>query len=253
MRYLTVFGAKELVEQLRTYKTLVVLAVLLLFGMISPITAKFLPEIIEAASPDLPLRLPTPTYLDAYAQFFKNVPQFGVVVLLLVFSTTVSGELGRGTLINVLAKGLPRHVVIVGKYLTGLLLWTVGYALAAAVAYGYTVYLFGHPAVPHLVTALAGVWLFGAFVLAITVLGSTLVRSSHGGLLVSGGIVAVMLVMGLFPRLAEVNPMALSSDTMGLITGDVAPRHLWGPVWITLVALAASLALSVAVFERKEL
>ena len=254
MRTYLVFACKELTEQFRTYKTLIVGVVIVLFGILSPVTAKLTPELLKSlASPELAAAFPKPTYLDAYAQFFKNVPQFGVVVLLIVFGATISGELASGTLVNMLAKGMSRTSVLLAKYTSALLLWTLSYAVAAASAYGYSVYLFGHANLPRLPLAFGGVWLFGALVLALAVFASTIGRGSYGPLLISFGLVAVMLIVGIFPTFAPGNPLTLVNDGVGLVAGKVEPTDLLPPALVTLGLIGVLLIGGAAIFRRREL
>ena len=138
------FAKKELIEQLRSYKALILTAVLFLFGMMSPLLAKLLPDIFGGINIEgMTITIPEPTALDAYTQFFKNVGQLGYIALLLIFSGLLSQDVTKGTLVVLLAKGLSRPAVIFSKFTSALVIWTAGYALAAAAAYGYTAYLFG--------------------------------------------------------------------------------------------------------------
>ncbi len=63
MNFLTVIR-KELLEQWRTYKLLIVAAVLVVFGLISPLLAKLTPELLKAVPnmpPELALAIPAST------------------------------------------------------------------------------------------------------------------------------------------------------------------------------------------------
>ncbi len=64
---------KELWEQVATFKVLIVVLLFFLLGVISPIGAKYTTEVIGALSTDLiNLQMPDPTYIDAWAQYFKK-------------------------------------------------------------------------------------------------------------------------------------------------------------------------------------
>lgn len=74
MKQTILFTGKELKELWKTYKFLILCAVLLLFGMSSPLLAKLTPELFSQIDLGLgtPLQLPDATFLEAYAQFFKT-------------------------------------------------------------------------------------------------------------------------------------------------------------------------------------
>ena len=86
MNFITVFR-KEMLEQGRTYRFLIVAAVLVAFGLSSPALAKFTPEMLKAipgVPGDIQSLFPTPTVADAVGQYIKNMVQFGVLLALLM-------------------------------------------------------------------------------------------------------------------------------------------------------------------------
>ena len=203
------FIKKEFLEQFRTGRGLILMAVFFLFGMMSPLLAKLMPEILGSMDMQgIKIVLPEPTAIDAYTQFFKNFTQMGILILLLVFGGTLSNELSRGTLINILAKGLPRHNVLLSKYIAAASLWSFSYAMAAGVTIGYTVYLFRDARVNHLFLSLFCLWLFGCLVLALILLSSAIAPGSFGGLILTTAVIVFMLLLGSFPANARYNPIA---------------------------------------------
>ena len=167
MRGFIAFTKKEFLESLRTYRCLILISVFFLFGMMSPLLAKLMPEILAGVEMQgMSIMLPEPTAMDAYSQFFKNMTQMGILVLLLVFGGMLSGERSRGTLVPILAKGLQRHTVLLSKFISAVMLWTMAYITAAVVNYGYTRYLFRATVVNSLAFSLFCLWLFGCLILA---------------------------------------------------------------------------------------
>jgi ABC-2 type transport system permease protein len=255
MRGFYAFTKKEIIEQLRTYKLLIILSVFFLFGMMSPLTAKLMPEIFSGMDMEgIQITITEPTVFDAYGQFFKNFTQMGILVVLLVFGGILAGELVRGTLVNILAKGLPRHTVILSKYTASVLLWTVGYAVAGLTNYGYTVYLFGDVSVKNLMFSMFCLWLFGCFILALIMLSSTVASGSFGGLILSAvGLVIMLMVAGIFPNTAKYNPITLASKNVALLTGAQEASELVITVVITCLLTAICIGLSITFFRRKRL
>ena len=254
MKGFIAFLRKEFVEQRRTYKLLIMLAVFTLFGTMSALLAKLMPDIFASMDMQgLQFTVPEPTYTDAYAQFFKNTTQMGIVVLLLVFSGSMSQELSRGTLVNVLAKGLPRSAVVLSKFAANLVLWTLSLAICAAVHYGYTLYLFGsHPAA-HFIFTLLCLWLFGAFLLAVALLTGTLLKGGYGGLLATAAVLGLLLLLGMLPGSAHWNPISLTSIGTGAMDGAIAAADIAAAVWITIGAAALCLLGAMLVFRKKQL
>ncbi|HWT74252.1 MAG TPA: ABC transporter permease [Mobilitalea sp.] len=248
------FTKKELLEQLRTFKWLIILSVFFLFGMMSPVLAKLMPDILSGMEVEgMKIVIPDPTAMDAYGQFFKNFTQMGILVVLLVFGGTLSNELVRGTLVNILAKGMPRPVVILSKYTAAVLLWTVGYLLAAATTFGYTAYLFKDALVSNLVFSMFCLWLFGIFVLALVFLSSTIASGNFGGLVLSAVALILMLMIGVIPNTEKYNPVTLASVNVALLSGTKEVKDLIATVIITCLLTVGCMIGSIVLFGKKKL
>lgn len=254
MKGFAAFAEKELLEQLRNYKILILLAVLFLFGMTSPLLAKLTPELLKNVSGSgITITLPKATSTDAWAQFFKYVSQMGMIALILIYGTSMPQEIGRGTMIIPLSKGLSRTSVVLAKYLTALFDWTVGYSLAALICCGYTQYLFHGFAVPHLVFALFCLWLFGNFLLALVLCTGTATTGNYGGLLLTAVILGALLAFDAFSKMQKWNPVSLAAQNVSLLTKSGISSDLTLTVWITVSATVACLLLSGFLLHKKTL
>ncbi len=254
MRGFFAFTKKEFREHFRTYRIIILAAVFFVFGMFSPLTAKMLPEIFSSLDMQgIVINIPEPTYLDAYSQFFKNMTQIGLIVVLLVFSGMITNELTKGTLVIILSKGLPRHTVILSKYLVAVILWTISYAAAAVLNHVYTVYLFNQVSGEGVLFSLFCLWLFGVFMLAVIILASTITQGNYGGLLLSAGILILLMVLNMFPKCQRFNPVSLAANNAGLIANTVSVSDLVPTVWITVGLTALGILLSIFIFQEKQL
>lgn len=254
MRGFIAYIKKEFLEQLRGYKFLILFSVFILFGMTSPLLAKMTPELLKSLSgTGITITLPKVTASDAWAQFFKNISQIGMIALILVFGTSLPQEIHRGTLIIPLSKGLSRNAVILAKYLASFLEWTVGYFISAWICCGYTQYLFGTFAAFHLTDSLICLWLFGDFLLAFVLLTGTITTGNYGGLLLDAVSLGGLLALDAFPRLQKWNPVSLASQNAFLLAKSDLPSDITITIWITIFATAVCLLLSVLIFQKKSL
>ncbi|HKL80464.1 MAG TPA: ABC transporter permease subunit [Mobilitalea sp.] len=248
------FTKKEIMEQLRTFRVLIMLSVFFLFGMMSPLLAKLTPDIISGMEMQgITIIAPPATVMDAFAQFFKNITSTGFVAVLLVFGGVLSNELTKGTLINMLAKGLKRRTVILAKYSAALMLWTISYILACLVNQVYTVYLFDVSGVNNLLISLFCLWLFGAFLLALIILSSTLTGGNFGGLILTAVVIIGLMILNIFPKIERLNPVYLSSHNSELLTGSLSPNELILPVCITVILIIGCIYASILLFGKKKL
>ncbi|EFF64130.1 ABC transporter permease [Turicibacter sanguinis] len=254
MRGYLAFVKKELLEQVRTYKLLILLLVFFIFGMLSPLMAKLMPEILSQMPMDgITITIPDPTAIDSYSQFFKNLTQMGLIVLVLLFSGTLTTELSKGTLINVLTKGVTRYAVILAKYTVALVLWSFALLMALGVTYGYTAYFFSQDEIHHLLASVGCLWLFGVLILSLLMWAQTLVGNQYGSLLMVGIFVAGLFVLNLFPIFQDYNPIALVSENVAMLSQDYDISQLMSTSLISVILSIAFLALALTTFKNKRI
>lgn len=254
MKPISAFFRKELREAAATHKLTVLGLVFLLFGVTNPLVAKLMPEILATALPaGMSVTLPTPSAIDAWAQFYKNIPQIGLLVLLLVYGGMMGGELSRGTLTHLLTKGLSRRAVILAKFAAAALVWTGVYTVCLAATWLYALVFWPADHLPHLPLAAAGLWLFGLLLLSTLPLGGVLFRNQYGSLLFVGGIVLVLILLGIMPAAAAFNPVILASANLSLLSGQLAGGAFLGPLTVSMVLIVAFLGAGVYVFDRRAL
>lgn len=246
---------KELREQVRTLRLVVVVAVLATFGATSPLLAKFLPDIIKVAGTEtagFTITMPTPTTADAVAQLVKNLGQFGLLIAILVCMGTVATEKERGTAGFVLTKPVGRGPFLMAKAAAIGLLLGAGIAAGYALAWVYTAVLFEALPIPGFVASGVVLWLSLLVTGSVTFLFSVLARSS----LVAGGAGFVALVVtgivAAIPGIGVYAPTGLSTPAialgLGLPSGD-----LGGPVLVNVALVCLALGAAALAFRRQEL
>jgi len=248
------FLTKETLEMIRNFKIWILLGVFLLFGMMSPLLAKIFPEILSGMEMEgMVIALPEATYLDAYAQLFKNISQLGYVILLLIFGGILQTEVTKGTLTMILAKGLPRRVVLLSKYTMAIILWTVSLFLGSLTALGYTAYLFDDMKMGGFFFALFSLWLFGCFMIALLLFSSTIARGGYGGLIITVSILFLLLIANMIPKVNDFNPITLAQDSLNLVKGTIQWGDRIPTISITLGSLFLLLFASIKSFKKMKL
>lgn len=245
---------KEVVQQWRTKRVLVITAVFALFGLVSPLVANFTPEILRSvggaeAFADL---IPTPTTADALGQYVKNITQFGFIIAVLQGMGAVAGEKEKGTAALILSKPLPRWAFLLSKFTAQALVYLLAFALAALGAYYYTLILFEPLALlPFLFgNLLLFVWLL-AFA-AVTLMGSAVAASTGAAAAVALAGAIALLLAGSLPRIGPLAPGALVTWA-GQLGLEPAAQPNGGALVATLVVIVVVLLVALAVFEVQEL
>jgi ABC-2 type transport system permease protein len=251
---MSVLLKKELWEQWRTYRFLVVAAVLVLFGLASPPMARYLPELLKSL-PGVPpgLVIPAATLADAITQYLKNLTQFGVILALLVPMGMVAQEKDRGTAAMLLSKPVSRASFLLAKYLALALCFLASLVLAGVAGYYYTGILFEWMD-PGSFALLNGLLLLDLLVyLALTLLASTITRSlpAAGGLTL--GLYALLWIAGIVPQVARNLPDALPGWGAQLVLSPLAVEPAWGALGVSGGIIVAALLLAWFIFRRQEI
>jgi ABC-2 type transport system permease protein len=246
---------KELLEAWRTRRLPVVAVLFLIVGIISPLTARYLNEILTFAMGDqLPIALPDPTATMALEQLQKNLGQMGALAAIALAMGSVSGEMDRGTAAMVLAQPVGRPAFLAAKLLAIAAVLGIATLLASAVAWVYTAILFEPLPVGGWLAMSALSWLALTSWAALTFLAS----AATGSTMAAAGLGFVALIgfslIAIVPAVDRFLPTGLPTPAIALAAGAaVDPGRLWtavaGSVMLVLVCLAAA----IVAFRRREL
>ena len=244
---------KEILEQWRASRLLIVCVVLLLFGMTSPVMAKFMPEIFKfvPGAEQFAGLIPSPTVVDAIGQYVKNIGQFSILLALFVPMGAVAVEKERGTAALMLVKPVSRGSFLGAKFLALSLTFLVGFALAGTAAYYYTWFLFEPLDLGAWVAMNALLWVVALFYMSITLMFSTLVRSQAAAAGLGFAVLLLLAALDVLPNLAVYLPGQLTKWGVGGLVG--ASQASWPALWVCLGLMTAFFIIGWVVFERQEL
>ena len=248
---------KELLQQWRTKRVIVVAAVFAFIGLFSPLAAKFTPEIIRSVpgAEQFADLIPTPTIADVMTQYVKNLTQFGFMIAILLGMGAIAGEKEKGTAALILSKPMPRWAFVCSKFTAQTLIYIGGFLIAAVCTLYYTWFLFG--------PVNAGAFLFGNLLLlawfmtfvAVTLVGSALTRSVGAAAGVGLGGAILLMLAGNLPLFGSMMPGALVAwaSQLGLGTSSDPVTANGGAVAMALVIIVICVLGAMAAFERQEL
>jgi ABC-2 type transport system permease protein len=254
---MTGFGpllGKELLEQWRTRRLLVVAVVFTAIGIGSPYLARYTPELIQAlGGVPFEIEFPTPTVADAVDQFLKNLGQAGILTAILLAMGSVATEKERGTAALLLSKPAGRGAYLAAKLAAISITLAASMAVASVFAYAYTSLLFEAPDPAGWAGMTALLLLALVAYAALTFLGSTLTRSAVAAAAIGiGGMIGLAIISAL-PNVAPYTPAGISGGPAGALALGTDPGPLIGPVLANLAIILGLAALSWAAFRRQEL
>ncbi|MDD4029162.1 MAG: ABC transporter permease [Caldisericia bacterium] len=246
------FLRKEVLEILKTPKWIVLTAVFIVFGIMSPIAAKYMNELIAGIG-GLELNLPEPTYIDAYIQFFKNMYGLSIFVVIMTFMSMVVEEKVRGTALLVLTKGLSRTSFLLCKFFAASFFFSVVYALSMGVFLYYTFLLFPDHSMQNVGGSLFLFWLYGVCLIASTLLCSTLSKSHTIAAVSSFAFFMILSLSHLIPRIGHYLPGSYQTMGVEIMTGVKGVASLVVPISFAVVFISVTLFVAVLLFRQQEL
>jgi ABC-2 type transport system permease protein len=250
---------KELLESWRTRRLPVVAIVFVGLGILSPLTARYLPEIIDLAMGDqqIDIPIPEPTLASAVVQLQENLIQFGALAAIVLAMGLVAWEKDRGTAAFILSKPASRGAFLAAK--AAALALVLGIAVLAGVAVGwvYTAVLFEPMPIPG--TAAMGVliWLSLMAWGSITFLASTVFGSAAAAAGVGIAALLSLSIASAIPPVARWLPAGLDAPGRALALGQpmtsADAAELATAVVGTVLIIAACLVVAWLSFRRQEL
>ena len=249
----SVFAQKELLELVRTWRLWVLPGIVLFFALTSPIVARYTPEILQTLAAEQLGRfeLPTPTYLDAYGGWIKNLSQIVMFALIIVSGGLVSSERRSGTAVLVLTKPLSRGAFILAKAVVQSMFLVVLVAAGTLITWAATGAVFGEAPGQALWSASFAWLVFGILIVALMTLLSVIIRPAAGAAGAGLGAYVLLSIVVLWEPLGTYSPAALTTAPTSLAMGESV--DLFWPVVTALILAAVLTAVAAASFRRLEL
>ncbi|MGO5234877.1 ABC transporter permease [Bacillus licheniformis] len=247
---------KEWTESWRDGKLLWLPVILILLGLIQPLSLYYMPQIIDMAG-NLPegsvIDIPRPRGEEVMA---STLSQFGTVgTAIFVFSVmgSIVHERNQGSLSLVMARPVSPLQYIGSKWLQQVLLVLVSFAASYGLAFYYTNLLFGKVEFDRFLFSLSVYSIWIIFVMSVTMFFSALFRHIGGiaGMSICF-ITFVSLAGSLFPRFTEWMPDKAKSQADYFIMHG-SWDHAFG--WMVFSSLGIVILLfmcTVFVFKRYE-
>ena len=130
---------------------------------------------------------------------------------------------------------------------------TICYWVSFTVTYGYTAYLWHDTGLFHVALAAFALWLAGFLYLSILMIGCVIFRQTFTSILFTGGIVAVISLLGIARPIAKFNPFLLTSKNVELLSGEIVPSDFMIPALFSVAISILGLLIAIKLFNKKQL
>lgn len=256
MKQLIAFTKKEFLELIRTGKIYILLIIFTIFGIMNPAFAKLTPWLYDMMADSLKeqgliIGEVAVTALTSWEQYYKNM-SMEFIVFVVMSCSVLTWEYQKGTLINMLTKGLPRWKVIVAKSITILISWSLCYWLCFAITFGYNTYFWDNSIAKHIVFAAAGSYLFGIWLISLIMLCSAYLNSGTAVLLTTGAIYAIVSMLSMIPSISDYLPTKLTSG-MELLTTATSVSDYTVAIVVTVVMIVVAGIVTMIGFNKKKM
>ena len=170
---------KELTEQMRSKKLLILAIVFLFVAVSSAILAKLLPQILSSnIMQGIEIKIPEPTYKDAIDQFVKNISQLALFVFVFVVAGSIADEKNKRTLEILFTKPVSRTSFVLAKFTSYFLSVSVLYAISSLIFYFYAKALFGQFDLINFLIMAKAVLIYVLLIMSATIFGSSFSANS---------------------------------------------------------------------------
>ncbi|TDD62236.1 hypothetical protein [Actinomadura rubrisoli] len=183
----------------RTGRGAALAAVFVLFGLVGPLTARYLPDLIGGADDDITITMPPPEPADGVEDYLQNAQQLGLVVTVIVAASALAFD-SRPALSAFYRTrvGHPR-VLLLPRYLVVTAAAVASFLLGALAAWYETAVLLGGLPASRMLLGMALGSLYLCFATAVAALVAGLIR---GVLATVVGTLALLLALAVLAALA---------------------------------------------------
>jgi ABC-2 type transport system permease protein len=241
---------KEIKEQIRTHRLLIVAGIFIFFGLATPLLQKYLPQIIQLSGETVPVEIPPPTPAQTVISYAGTIGELGLLMAVLIAMGAIANELRQGTAVMALSKPVSRSAYVSAKLVAMSLTFLVSLVVASLFCFAYTYWLIGTADAISFLQLNLLLALFLVFCLSVTLLFSSLFKSSlpAGGLAI--GVLILLAILGAIPAVGNVFPSKLLNWGESLVKGQ--GESYWAALGISLALVFLCLFLAQRFLKNKE-
>jgi ABC-2 type transport system permease protein len=240
------------VEWLRIWRTRtvwVLFGIFIFFGVLGPVTAQFLPDIVERAGAAGEINIPPPSPELAMSQYVGNGLQIGILAIAFIAATALAFDAKpeiavfyrtRSRVVDILT---PRYVVIAATAVAAFLSGTL-------IAFALSTVLIGTPDALATLKGCVLVALYIVFAVALVGLMSSLISSVPAAALLTIGTLIGLGIATLIPYFGSWLPSYLIGGFDTLLAGG--EFDYWQSIIATTIAIAGATWASVILMTRRE-
>lgn len=239
----------EMLRLIRPYRIWILVGIFGFFGVLGPVTARFLPEIVDRLGGGAEIAVPDATPELAMAQYLGNALQLGLLAIAFVAALSLAFD-AKPEMAAFLRTRATIPQILTPRYVVNMVAAAGSFILASAVAFVVTAVLISAPSLSGTIVGSLLIGLYICFGVALTGFFASVVRGVPGTALLTIGALILLSIIGLVPSIGPWLPTDLVGSYDALIGGG--DFVYWRGIGSAVVLSGAAIAASVYRMERRE-
>jgi ABC-2 type transport system permease protein len=242
----------EWLRLVRTKRWIALASVYVFFGLLGPLSARYLGEIVERFGGGVEVTFPPPVPADGMIQYVSNVSQIGLLVAVVVAAGSLAFD-AKPEMGVFLRTRVPRlWDILVPRLVVSFLAVGASFVLGALAAWYETVVLIGSLPVGGTLAGIGYGSLYLALVVAVVAAAGSRSKNVLGAVLVTIVVLLVMPIVGIVEAIGKWLPSHLVGALAGIPSGMGIDDYL-PAAFVTVVLIGLSLWLAVRWSAAREL
>jgi ABC-2 type transport system permease protein len=242
----------ELLRMIRTHRWIILLGVYLTFGILGPVTGRYLSEIVGSFAGEITIEVPDARPVDGILQFISNATQVGLLAVVIVAASALA--IDARVEVAAFLRTRVRHAgqLLVPRFTIVAVTSVLALVVGTGTAWALTGILLGPlPAGPMVIGTLYG-GLYLCFAVAVVAAAGALARGMLPAVFIGLGVLLTLPLIGIIPTVQPWLPSYLVTAIVPMIDGAPASDYLRAAA-VTLVAAPALLGAAAWQLDRREL
>lgn len=242
----------EVLRMVRTYRWIIVVAVYLLFGVLGPVSARYLNEIVGNFAGDITIVMPDPRPVDGILQFVSNTTQLGLLAVVIVAASALAVD--ARTEVAAFLRTRVEHgaVLLWPRYVVATAIATLALLTGTAAAWALTAVMLGGLPAGAMVAGTAMGALYLAFAVAVVAAAGAIARGVLPTVFAALAVLILLPIAGVLPVVEPWLPSHLVTAVVALLEGEPASDYLRA-VGVTIVVIPLLLALAARQLQHRDL
>ncbi len=242
----------EWLRLVRTKRWMVLVGIYGFFGVLGPLTARYLSEILESVGGGLEVTLPDPIPADGISQYIGNAQQLGLLAVVLLSASALALDSSYEMAVFLRTRVTSAWQLFMPRYVVNAAAGVIAFAGGTVVAVLTTIAVLGSLDLANVFagTVLGGLYL--AFVVAVVAAVASRLTKLLSTALITVAALLVLPIIGLIRALEPWLPSHLLGALDAIARGGSITEY-WQATAVTLAVTVALLWLAQHFYANREL